>query len=760
MTEDWRVNLVDELTVRDRIEEGRYEPVSFEHNALHQVTAREGTAPASYTWDVTGNIETRTGGPYGDAVFMHDWRDRLTGVQQGSETTRIVLDPLGRMVGKVRHTAAGDIAHAYLHDGDQVVVEYVQPAGGTGWQPERRHLWARWIDDLAVEQVDTDGDGTLETILYPITDLLGSVQLLTDDTGAIAERITYDPDGTPHFWSADTVRPGVTRIAWTGDGTLPTGGTVTAEAFEIGLSEPIDPASTTNATATLTPDGGAAMTLTLTLAADRRTVYLTGATVQAGTPYTLHIDGLTDTTGNTLWPEDATLTIADTDTYEILADTRPPRLLAVLDGADALYLLLDEPVRASAGHDLSDALTLTRQGQQVEGETTRLGAGVLRWQTVGDATLLPGATYTLTLTNLTDLAGNAASAGVTFTHLTTTNQMLRLAYTAPTDSQPRPQSDYGLTTLFQGRTWHADLGMYHYRARWYLPEAGVFGERDPVGYAQTPNLYGYMDEDPANLLDPMGRQFGAYGGFNSEPENKELWRKYSSGENRDDGRLTVGIVAEAWGVATKIGPGYYEDFGGKGIHVGYNYQLWRRRDGTILRGLFFFDNVTAVRQRKLHGDQLSLPFGPWGIIGEGASVGVSGNVAWFIGATTPGGYQDLSDDDILRFWMGEFRSVGAAFPGGSGSAFWSKSYWGLELSGGRAGIGFGGMASITYYDATTLSAEYSRIKADLIEIASAGNRTARNIVERMKLLSIQRLEDAKRYLRELFTSRSPEEEGR
>ncbi|NOZ95763.1 MAG: hypothetical protein GXP47_13645, partial [Acidobacteria bacterium] len=183
---------------------------------------------------MNGNLETRTGGLYGDAAFTHDWRDKLTSVQQGNTTTDIILDPLGRMVGKVKHTTNGDVARAYLHDGDQVVLEYVQAAGSTTWQPERRHIWGRWIDDLAVEQVDTDGDGSLETTLYPITDLLGSVQLLTDDAGTIVERITYDPDGTPHFESADTTRPSVTRVAWTGDGTLPTGDTVTAQAFEIG----------------------------------------------------------------------------------------------------------------------------------------------------------------------------------------------------------------------------------------------------------------------------------------------------------------------------------------------------------------------------------------------------------------------------------------------------------------------------------------------------------------------------------------------
>ncbi len=41
-----------------------------------------------------------------------------------------------------------------------------------------------------------DGDGTLETILYPVTDLPGSVEVLTNEEGRIVERIAYDPDGS------------------------------------------------------------------------------------------------------------------------------------------------------------------------------------------------------------------------------------------------------------------------------------------------------------------------------------------------------------------------------------------------------------------------------------------------------------------------------------------------------------------------------------------------------------------------------------
>jgi len=370
----------------------------------------------------------------------------------------------------------------------------------------------RWIDDLVVEQVDTDGDGTLETTLYPITDLLGSVHLLTDDGGQIVERITYDPDGTPHFWSADTKRPRVTRIAWTGDGALPTGDTVTPHAFEIGFSEAIDPASAAAATATLTAEGGEPQRLTLTLAPGGRTVYLTGATVAAGTTYTLHLEGLTDTRHNPLWPEDATFTVSDAATYQVLDDTTSPALLALLDAVDGLVLLFDEPVEPAPGFDMATVVGIVRQGQPVAGSAVRVAPTVLAWHPDGPSGWLPGGDYTLSALHLQDLAGNAIAAPtVTFTHLAAALDLTYLAYAAPTDSHPESTSTYGLTTLFQGRSWHGDLGAYYYRARWYLPEMGEFAERDPLGYVQGPSLYQALGGDPAGLLDPLGLKITTQG---------------------------------------------------------------------------------------------------------------------------------------------------------------------------------------------------------------------------------------------------------
>jgi hypothetical protein len=71
--------------------------------------------------------------------------------------------------------------------------------------------------------------------------------------------------------------------------------------------------------------------------------------------------------------------------------------------------------------------------------------------------------------------------------------------------------------------------MYDYRNRWYLPEAGVFGERDPVGFVQSPSPYAALRVNPANAIDPSGK-IGAFDSFNEQPENREQQKKFFSGQ--------------------------------------------------------------------------------------------------------------------------------------------------------------------------------------------------------------------------------------
>jgi RHS repeat-associated protein len=50
-------------------------------------------------------------------------------------------------------------------------------------------------------------------------------------------------------------------------------------------------------------------------------------------------------------------------------------------------------------------------------------------------------------------------------------------------------------------------GLYYMRARYYDPSVGRFISEDPIGFAGGDiNLYGYVLDDPVNLVDPFGLQ--------------------------------------------------------------------------------------------------------------------------------------------------------------------------------------------------------------------------------------------------------------
>ena len=71
--------------------------------------------------------------------------------------------------------------------------------------------------------------------------------------------------------------------------------------------------------------------------------------------------------------------------------------------------------------------------------------------------------------------------------------------------------------LFTGEQQDADSDMYYLRARYYNPAIGRFLGRDPLtGCAlqpQTQNRYAYVENNPANLVDPSGMCPRAEGGF-------------------------------------------------------------------------------------------------------------------------------------------------------------------------------------------------------------------------------------------------------
>ncbi|MDY6832780.1 MAG: RHS repeat-associated core domain-containing protein [Thermodesulfobacteriota bacterium] len=57
---------------------------------------------------------------------------------------------------------------------------------------------------------------------------------------------------------------------------------------------------------------------------------------------------------------------------------------------------------------------------------------------------------------------------------------------------------------FSTKYWDGETGLYYYGYRYYLPEIGRWGSRDPLGERGGLNLYGFVGNNALNYIDPYG----------------------------------------------------------------------------------------------------------------------------------------------------------------------------------------------------------------------------------------------------------------
>lgn len=153
--------------------------VTYAINDQDQYTERNET---SFTYDRNGNL-------INDAVrkYRYDSLNRLVRVESGGNIVRFFHDSNGRRILELRNGLATHL----IYDGENLLAEYRNGV------PFAQYVHDDDVDrplQIAAKAGDPSGDGNEH---WYHTDLVGSVRLLTNRTGAEAATYRYDPFGNP-----------------------------------------------------------------------------------------------------------------------------------------------------------------------------------------------------------------------------------------------------------------------------------------------------------------------------------------------------------------------------------------------------------------------------------------------------------------------------------------------------------------------------------------------------------------------------------
>jgi RHS repeat-associated protein len=417
-----------------------------------------------------------------------------------------------------------------------------------------------------------------------------------------------------------------------------------------------------------------------------------------------------------MWPLDLSFAVADAEAYETLLDAAPPAVLAVLDAPDGLYVLFDEPVVEVDGVELSEAVTVTRSGSEIAGTTERLGAQLLKWTPDDGAPWYPQQRYQITQLALQDMAPSPATVTTLpgqFTHLATSPGQTLVAWSAPDHSERIPESRYGLTSLFQGRTWHDELGLYYYRARWYGVNQLGFLERDPLGYFGEADLYLPLALNSPNVLDPIGTRPTDPSNTDLDLKHQEWMQEYERqlSERIDKGSkasfgmrmlsrysnwaTTQPVLTRALKTYVRLRYGLRSEkrqsFGlmrnftaawpFAGVVLGDNVQFFERPNGKYAVGIFGYETLSNWQDWHESGSRVGKVGrgGPLGIVGVGISAGYG--FTYGISRHRLDNYQ-RSTRELVDSWTGPVNTLTVAPFYVTGSFSESRDWVSVSASAG------------------------------------------------------------------------------
>lgn len=90
------------------------------------------------------------------------------------------------------------------------------------------------------------------------------------------------------------------------------------------------------------------------------------------------------------------------------------------------------------------------------------------------------------------------------TAITDSAQQVVQSYDYESFGPVKPTTTFANSYTFTGREWDKETGLMHYRGRPYDMREGRFMSKDPSSFNGGLNLYGYVQNNPINFIDPDG----------------------------------------------------------------------------------------------------------------------------------------------------------------------------------------------------------------------------------------------------------------
>ncbi|MCK4764363.1 MAG: hypothetical protein KAW12_19345, partial [Candidatus Aminicenantes bacterium] len=132
------------------------------------------------SYDKNGNTAQK-----GAQHFTYDYRNRLISAESPNTTISYKYDPFGRRVEKT----TGSSTTKYFYDFNQVIEER-----NSSNQVSKQYVYGSGIDEIF--RVDKYESGSPIPYYYH-TNAIGSVTAITDSSGSLVEKISYDTFGMP-----------------------------------------------------------------------------------------------------------------------------------------------------------------------------------------------------------------------------------------------------------------------------------------------------------------------------------------------------------------------------------------------------------------------------------------------------------------------------------------------------------------------------------------------------------------------------------